>query len=70
LDRGWSRNGGLPLSTVAKVGIKTIAWRPPTNSAADDPRAIVMMHSVYEIRVTLSTKKSMRSGRDVGAGVG
>jgi hypothetical protein len=23
-----------------------------------------MMHSVYEIRVTLLTKKSMRSGRD------
>ena len=64
LDRGSSRHGGLPLSTVAKVGIKTIAWRPPTNSAASDPRAIVMMHSVYEIRVTLSTKKSMRSDRD------
>ncbi len=64
LDRGSSRHGGLPLSTVAKVGIKTIAWRPPTNSAAGDPRAIVMMHSVYEIRVTLSTKKSMRSGQD------
>jgi hypothetical protein len=33
-------------------------------SATDDPHAIVMMHFVYEIRVTLSTKKSMRSGRD------
>jgi hypothetical protein len=64
LDRGSSRHGGLPLSTVAKVGIKTIAWRPPTNSAAGDPRAIVMMHSVYEIRVTLSTKKSLLSGRE------
>ena len=29
LVRGSSRNGGLPLSTVAKVGIKTIAsWQP------------------------------------------
>jgi hypothetical protein len=64
LDRGSSRNGGLPLRAGAKAGIKTIAWRPPANSAAGDPPAIVMMHSVYEIRVTLSTKKSMRSGRD------
>jgi hypothetical protein len=64
LDRGSSRNGGLPLSTVAKVGIKTTAWQPLTNSAAGDPRAIVMMHSVYEIRVTLSTKKIAAFGRD------
>ena len=69
LDRGSSRHGGLPLGTVAKVGIKTIASRQqlrgsrPT-STTDDPRAIVMMHSVYEIRVTLSTKKSMHSGRE------
>ena len=31
LDRGSSRNGGLPLSTVAKVGIKTIASRQPAD---------------------------------------
>src|SRR3954468_10579736 len=64
LDRGSSRNGGLPLRAGAKAGIKTIAWRPPANSAAGDPPAIVMMHSVYEIRVTLSTKKSLLSGRE------
>ena len=70
LDRGSSRNGGLPLRAVAKVGIKTIASRQqlrgsrPT-SASDDPHTIVMMRFVYEIRVTLSTKKidAFGSGR-------
>jgi hypothetical protein len=50
---------------VAKVGSKTIARRPPDQLRPPVIHAqLLMIHSVYEIRVTLSTKKSMHSGRE------
>jgi hypothetical protein len=43
---------------VAKVGSKTIARRPPDQLRPPVIHAqLLMIHSVYEIRVTLSTKK-------------
>jgi hypothetical protein len=64
LDRGSSRMVHCRLVQWPKLASRQYLRGSRPTSATDDPRTIVMMLFFYKIRVTLSTKKSLRSGWD------
>ena len=66
LGRGSSRHGGLPLRGSRQSRQQDNSARPPDQLRPPVIHAqLLMIHSVYEIRVTLSTKKidALGSGR-------